>query len=57
MHENPELILKINKIDCFELQFVTLECGTLDSNRFDFWNHRSRNSLETNFDQIGKKLE
>ena len=63
MHENPELILKINKIDClkvslflpyFEPEFVTLECGILDSNRFDFWNQRSRISLEPNFELIGQ---
>ena len=32
-----------------EPKFLTLECGVLESNRFDFWNQHSRISLETKF--------
>ena len=36
--------------------FVTLECGVLESNRFDFWNQRTQISLEPNFHQNQRKF-
>ena len=40
----------------FEPKFVTLECGALESNRFDFWNQRNRISLEPKFHQNRRKF-
>ena len=40
----------------FEPKFVTLVYGALESNRFDFWNQRSRTRLEPNFHQNRTKI-
>ena len=38
------------------LVHTTLECGALESNRFDFWNQRNRISLEPKFHQNRRKF-
>ena len=38
-------------------KFITQECGALASNRFDFWNKRSRMGLKPSFDQNWRKLK
>ena len=53
-----ERILQMDQNMFYEktFAFVTLECGSQESNRFNFWNLHSRISLGSNFHQIGKSL-